>query len=86
MAEASLVVEGVLGILDAILDLILSQIMGEGFGCHRIFQVILTPTFVSSIQMDRPGTGSLLQANVSIGFQELSNVVAVLHALSDSSL
>ena len=81
ITEASLVIKRMLGIFDPIFDLVISQMLGEGPCCHRVFQVVLAPSFVGSIQMDRPCDSTFLQANVSIGLQKLMHIVAVLHSL-----
>ena len=49
MAEASLVVEGMLGVFDSIFALVIFQILRERSGGYRIFQIVLTPSLVGSI-------------------------------------
>jgi len=49
MSEASLVVEGMFGVFDSIFALVIFQVLREGSGCYRIFQIVLTPSLVGSI-------------------------------------
>ena len=49
MTKASLVVEGMFGVFDPIFALVIFQILREGSGGYRVFQVILAPSLVGSI-------------------------------------
>ena len=70
-----------LGMLDAVFALVLEQICGEGSCGNRVLQIILAPAFVGSIEMNGSGCSAFLQTDVSGGFHELNDVVAVLHSL-----
>ena len=52
MAEASLVVKGMFGVFDSIFALVIFQILREGSGGYRVFQIIFAPSLIGSIQMN----------------------------------
>ena len=67
--------------LDAVFALVLEQICGEGSCSNRVLQIVLAPAFVGSVEMNGSGCSAFLQTDISGGFHELNDVVAVLHSL-----